>query len=68
MDWTIELHRHPDFPEQIVVEEKYRAFFGAAKVSLAQAVTKIDQITPSSTPPGRPQTNWNLTLEGSNPP
>lgn len=44
MDWTIELHRHPDFLGQVVVDEKHRAFFDAAKSSLAEAAAKIDRI------------------------
>lgn len=44
VDWTIELHRHPEFPDQVVVDEKDRAFFEAVKASLAQAMAKIDGI------------------------
>lgn len=41
---TVWLHRNQDFPEGIVVDERHRAFFDAVKLSLAQAMAKIDQI------------------------
>jgi len=39
LDWTIELHMHPDMP---LVDEQHRAFFAAIKTSLEQAIAKID--------------------------
>lgn len=44
MDWTIEVRRHPDFPDRVIVDEKDRAFFDAARASLTQAIAKIDSI------------------------
>lgn len=44
VDWTIDLNRHVDFPHQVVVDEKHRAFFEAVKRSLLAAVAKVDQI------------------------
>lgn len=44
IDETIGLHRHPDFPHQLLVDEQHRAFFEAVKLSLAQAMAKIEQI------------------------
>lgn len=41
---TIDLHRHPDFPDQVVVDERHHAFFAAVKQSLAEAIAKIEQI------------------------
>ncbi|KQQ86438.1 hypothetical protein [Massilia sp. Leaf139] len=41
---AIRLHREPDWPDQIVVDERHRAFFEAVKLSLAEAMAKIDQI------------------------
>lgn len=44
VDWTIQLHAHPDFPGQTVVDHKHRAFFGAVRASLVQAMGKLDAI------------------------
>lgn len=44
LDDTIWLHKHPDFPDGVVIDEKHRAFFEAVKLSLEQAIAKIDQI------------------------
>jgi len=44
IDETIGLHREPDWPDQVVVDERHRAFFEAVKLSLAQALAKIDRI------------------------
>jgi len=44
VDDTIWLHRHQDFPGGVVVDEKHRAFFAAVRLSLEQAIAKIDQI------------------------
>ena len=41
VDWTIELHKHPDLP---LVDERHRAFFQAIRASLEQAMAKIDRI------------------------
>ena len=41
VDWTIELHQHPDLP---LVDERHRAFFQAIRASLEQAMSKIDRI------------------------
>lgn len=42
MDWTIELHRHPDFPDQVIMDKSQRPFFDEVKRSLLAAVAKID--------------------------
>jgi hypothetical protein len=44
LDDPIWLDKHPDFPGGVVIDEKHRAFFAAVKLSLEQAITKIDQI------------------------
>lgn len=44
VDETIRVHRHADFVDQVVVDRKHRQFFDAVKLSLSQAITKIDQI------------------------
>jgi hypothetical protein len=44
LDETIGLYRDPDWPDQVVVDEKHRAFFEAVKLSLEQGIAKIDQI------------------------
>ena len=44
MDWAIEVRRHPDFPDQVLVDPKDHAFFTAARAALTQAIAKIDQI------------------------
>lgn len=41
VDWTIELHKHPDLP---LVDERHRAFFQAVRASLEQAMSKIDRL------------------------
>lgn len=41
VDWTIELHKHPDLP---LVDEQHRAFFQEIRASLEQAIAKIDRI------------------------
>lgn len=44
LDETIALHREPNWPDRVVVDERHRAFFEAVKLSLAQAMAKIDEI------------------------
>ncbi len=44
VDETIRLHRHPDYLDMVVVDEKHRAFFAAVRESLAQALAKVDQM------------------------
>lgn len=44
IDETIRLLRHPDFPAQVVIDAKQQAFFEAVRISLAQALAKIDEI------------------------
>lgn len=44
VDWTIELNRHMDFPDRVVVDQKHRAFFDAVKRSLRVAAAKIERI------------------------
>ena len=41
---TIGLHREHDWPDRVVVDERYHAFLEAVKLSLAQALAKIEQI------------------------
>lgn len=41
VDWTIELHTHPDLP---LVDERHRAFFEAIRTSLEQAIATVDRI------------------------
>jgi hypothetical protein len=44
VDETIRIHGEPDWPGQVVVDERHRAFFDAVKVSLEQALAKLAQI------------------------
>jgi hypothetical protein len=44
LDETIRVYREPAWPDQVVVDERHRAFFEAVKVSLAGALARIDQI------------------------
>lgn len=44
VDETIALHRNPDWPDRPIVDARQRAFFEAVKLSLTQAIAKIDQI------------------------
>lgn len=44
VNWTIELNRHQDFPDRVLVDERHRAFFEAVKQSLLAAAAKIDGI------------------------
>jgi hypothetical protein len=44
LDETIRLHQEPDWPDQVVVDERHRAFFEAVTVSLMQALAKLEQI------------------------
>jgi hypothetical protein len=44
LDETIRVYREPDWPDQVVVDERHRAFFEAVRMSLAEAVARIDQI------------------------
>lgn len=44
VDYTIELNRHPDFPDRAIVDARHRAFFEAVKASLLAAAAKIDRI------------------------
>ncbi|MGG7603562.1 hypothetical protein [Massilia sp. BKSP1R2A-1] len=41
VNWTIELHKHPDLP---LVDERHRAFFQAIRSSLEQAIAAVDRI------------------------
>lgn len=41
VNWTIELHKHPDLP---LVDERHRAFFQAIRASLEQAIAAVDRI------------------------
>lgn len=41
VNWTIELHRHPDLP---LMDERHRAFFHAVRASLEQAIAAVDRI------------------------
>ena len=43
-DETICLHRHPNWPARVVIDESHRAFFEALKLSLGQALAKLEQI------------------------
>jgi len=44
VNWTIELNRHQDFPDRVLVDERHRAFFEAVKASLTRAIGQIDGI------------------------
>lgn len=44
LDETIRVYREPDWPDQVVVDERHRAFFEAVKVSLGKALAKLNQI------------------------
>lgn len=44
VDFTIQLNRHQDFMDRVVVDEKHKAFFESVKRSLLEAVAKIDRI------------------------
>jgi hypothetical protein len=44
LDETIRLHRAAEFPDMLVVDEQHRAFFGAVRASLQQALAKLDRI------------------------
>lgn len=44
LDEAIRIHREPEWPDQVVVNERHRAFFEAVKLSLTEALAKIDQI------------------------
>ncbi|KQQ86894.1 hypothetical protein [Massilia sp. Leaf139] len=44
VDEALRLHREPSWPDQLVVDERHRPFFEAVKLSLTQAIGKIDQI------------------------
>jgi hypothetical protein len=44
LDWTIELNRHIDFPDRVVMDERHRAFFEAVKQSLLAAAAKVERI------------------------
>jgi hypothetical protein len=41
VNWTIELHKHPDLP---LVDERHRQFFQAIRASLEQAIAAVDRI------------------------
>jgi hypothetical protein len=43
VDETIALHRHVAFADQVVFDERQRAFFEAVKLSLAEALAKIER-------------------------
>ena len=44
IDETIRVYRGPDWVDQVVVDERPRAFFEAVTQSLAEAMAKIEQI------------------------
>lgn len=44
LDETVRLHQEPDWPDRVVVDARHRAFFEAVKLSLAEAMAKIEQI------------------------
>lgn len=44
VDETIRLHRHEDYRDMVVVDEKHRAYFAAVRASLARALAKLDQV------------------------
>lgn len=44
VDEAIRLHRHEDFRDMVVVDEKHRAYFAAVRASLARALAKLDQV------------------------
>lgn len=44
VNWTIELNRHQDFPDRVLVDERHRAFFETVKASLTRAIAQIDRI------------------------
>ena len=44
VNWTIDLNRHQDFPDRVLVDERHRAFFEAVKASLLKAAATIDGI------------------------
>jgi hypothetical protein len=44
VDETIRIHREPGWPDHVVVDEQHRPFFDAVKVSLLQALAKLEQI------------------------
>ncbi|MGI4846156.1 MAG: hypothetical protein ACRYF7_22940 [Janthinobacterium lividum] len=44
VNWTIELNRHQEFPDRVLVDERHRAFFEAVKASLTRAIAQIDGI------------------------
>lgn len=41
---TIRVYREPDWTDQVVIDERHRAFFEAVKLSLAAVMAKIDNI------------------------
>jgi hypothetical protein len=41
---TIRVYREPDWPDQVVVDERHRAFFDAVRRSLTEVIARIDQI------------------------
>jgi hypothetical protein len=69
IDETIALHRHPDFPNQVIIDERHRAFFEAVKLSLTEAMGKIEEIESLSLTTMRNgravNFNWRSTLEFS---
>ena len=44
LDATIKLHRHAEFPDQVVVDEQHRPFFNAVRTSLEQALATLNGI------------------------
>lgn len=44
VDEAIRLHRHPDYRDMVVVDEKQRPFFDAVRMSLEQALAKINAV------------------------
>lgn len=44
VSYTIELNRHQDFPDRVVIDQRQRIFFEMVKSALALAIESIDQI------------------------
>jgi len=44
LEETLRVYREPDWPDQVVVDERHRAFFKAVKQSLAEVIARIDEI------------------------
>jgi hypothetical protein len=44
LDETIRVYREPDWPDQVMVDERHRAFFESVKLSLNEVIARIEQI------------------------